>query len=195
MIFVNHGTHEATLFFDPSDGLLLRQPCGSFLSNYLRALLQLFFRLALFAAIGVTLGTLFSMPVATFLTLVLLLVLQLSGFVSAAAQVDRAHFVKNVAPFGSMSHSHSEGTDEAAEPSVFARFAANILYAAYRGTYLTLRPLLEDQTLENLSTGTRIPPRHVVRNFLQQGLLLPFLLALLSTAVLRRREWALPSGN
>ena len=64
-----------------------------------------------------------------------------------------------------------------------------------RGTYLTLRPLLEDHTLKDLSTGTRIPPRHVLRNLLHQGLLLPLLLALLSTVVLRRREWALPQNN
>jgi len=193
--FSNHGTHEATLFFDPSDGLILRQPHGTFAGNYLRALAQLYLRLALFAAIGITLGTLFSMPVATFITLVLLLILQLSGFVSAAAQVNRADFVTNVAPFGATAHAHGETEDKPSEPSMLARGAANILYFTYRGTYLTLRPLLEDHSLENLSTGTRIPPRNLLRNFLQQGLLLPLLLALLSTAVLRRREWALPSGN
>ena len=67
--FRNHGTHGAALFFDPTDGFVLRRPAGTFAGNYLRALAQLYLRLALFAAIGVTLGTLFSLPVATFLTL------------------------------------------------------------------------------------------------------------------------------
>ncbi len=192
--FSNHGNHDATLFFDPADGLLLRHPLGSFAGNYLRALAQLYIRLALFAAIGVTLGTLFSLPVATFLTLVLLLILQLSGFVSAAAQVDRATFVQNVSPFGANSHTHGENAPEAA-PSLAARATATLLYYTYRATYLTLRPLLEDTTLDALSTGTRLPPRNLLRNFLQQFLFLPLLLALLSTATLRHREWALPSGN
>jgi len=192
---LNHGTYNATLFFDPSNGMVLRWPMGTFTGNYLRALAQLYFRLALFAAIGVTLGTLFSMPVATFITLVLLLILQLSGFVSAAAQVDRTDFVANVAPFGADAHTHGEAKTDSSSPSLVARGTANILYFAYRGTYLTLRPLLEDRSVEDLSTGTRIPPRDVLRNFLQQGLFLPLVLAFFSTAVLRRREWALPADN
>ena len=189
--FSNRGTRAATLFFDPADGLVLRQPAGTFAGNYLRALAQLFLRLALFAAIGVTLGTLFSMPVATFLALVLILILQLSGFISAAAQVDRETFVQNVAPFGAGGHAH--GDAEPPAPSLAARAAATALFYAYRGTWLTLRPLLADRTLDALSTGTRLPPRDLLRNALQQGLVLPLLLALLSTAVLRRREWALPA--
>ena len=192
--FDNLGAHGATLFFDPANGLVLRQPAGTFAGNYLRALAQLYLRLAIFAAIGVTLGTLFSMPVATFLTLVLIVILQLSGFISAAAQVDRATFVANVAPFGAASRSPDADTAATvSEPSFAARAAATALFYAYRGTYLTLRPLLEDRTLDALSTGTHIPPRDLLRNFLQQGVVLPLLLALLSTAVLRRREWALPA--
>lgn len=190
--FANHGTRDATLFFDPADGLVLRRPAGTFAGNYLRALAQLYLRLALFAAIGTTLGTLFSMPVATFLTLVLILILQLSGFVSAAAQVDRETFVANVAPFGADAHSHGDaGVPVAIPPSPLARATATALYYAYRGTYLTLRPLLDDRTLDDLSTGTLLPPAALLRNTLQQGLLL----ALLSTAVLRKREWALPAVN
>ena len=191
--FSNSDTRAATLFFDPSDGLVLRRPAGTFAGNYLRALGHLYLRLALFAAIGVTLGTLFSMPVATFLALVLILVLQLSGFVSAAAQVDRATFVANVAPFGASAHVHGAAADPAA-PSRAARAAATILFYSYRGTYLALRPLLEDRTLDALSTGTCLPPRDLLRSAIQQGVALPFLLALLSAAVLRQREWALPSS-
>ncbi len=191
--FANHDTRGATLFFDPANGLVLRRPCGTFAGNYLRALAQLYLRLALFAAIGTTLGTLFSMPVAIFLSLVLVIILQLSGFISAAAQVDRATFVANVAAFGADAHAHGDEADAPPPPpSLAARAAATVFYYAYRGTYLVLRPLLEDRTIDALSTGTLIPPRDVARNFLQQGLFLPLLLGLLSTAVLRKREWALP---
>ena len=190
--FSNPGVRDATLFFDPAEGLVLRRPAGTFAGNYLRALGHLYLRLALFAAIGVTLGTLFSMPVATFLALVLILVLQLSGFVSAAARVDRATFVRNVAPFGAAAHAHGDAAEPAA-PSLAARATATALFYAYRGTYLALRPLLDDRTLDDLSAGTFLPPRDFLRAFLQQGVALPLLLALLSAAVLRRREWALPS--
>ncbi|MGD9612193.1 MAG: ABC transporter permease [Kiritimatiellia bacterium] len=187
--FFNDGAHGATLFFDPAEGLVLRRPAGTFAGNYLRALALLYLRLALFAAIGVTLGTLFSMPVATFLTLVLILVLQLSGFISAAAQVDRETFIASVAPFGQGGHDHGGGTP----PSRVARAAAAGLFYAYRATYLTLRPLLDDHTLDDLATGTFLPPRAVARNVAQQFVLLPLLLGLLSTAVLKQREWALPT--
>ena len=188
--FRNLGGHGATLFFDPADGLVLRRAAGTFAGNYLRALARLYLRLALFAAIGVTLGTLFSMPVATFLSLVLILILQLSGFISAAAQVDRETFVANVAPFGG---GHVHGDADPAPPSLAARAAANVFYYAYRGTWLALRPLLADRTLDDLANGAYLPPRDLARALLAQGLVIPLLLALLSTAVLRRREWALPS--
>lgn len=188
--FHNRGGHEATLFFDPAAGLVLRRSAGSFAGNYLRALAALYLRLALFAAIGVTLGTLFSMPVASFLALVLVLILQLSGFISAAAQVDRETFVAQVAPFGA---GHVHGDAGPVPPSPAARAAATVLYYAYRGTWLALRPLLADRTLDDLSAGAFLPPRALARNLLQQGLLLPGLLACLAAAVLRCREWALPA--
>ena len=190
--FRNLGGHGATLFFDPANGLVLRRAASTFAGNYLRALARLYLRLALFAAIGVTLGTLFSMPVATFLSLVLILILQLSGFISAAAQVDRETFVANVAPFGG---GHVHGDAEPAPPSLAARAAANVFYYAYRGTWLALRPLLADRTLDDLANGAYLPPRDLARALLAEGLGLPLLLALLSTAVLRRREWALPQIN
>ena len=190
--FHNRGARNATLFFAPADGLVLRRNAGTFAGNYLRALAQLYLRLALFAAIGVTLGILFSMPVATFLSLVLILILQLSGFISAAAQVDRATFVANVASFGG---GHVHGDAEPAPPSLVARATATVFFYAYRGTWLALRPLLADRTLDDLANGNYLPPRDLARALLSQGVVIPLFLALLSTTVLRRREWALPQLN
>ena len=189
----NLGDHGATLFFDPAEGLVVRQPAGTFAGNFLRALAMVYLRLALFAAIGVAFGTFFSMPVAAFLSAVLVVVLQLSGFISAAAQVDRDVFVANVAPFGAHAHSHGEAVDVQTTPA--ARALAAVLFYAYRGTWHALRPLLEDRTLDDLSDGIRIPPRDVLLALLRQGLLWPLALALLSAGVLRRREWALPAIN
>ena len=96
-------------------------------------------------------------------------------------------------PFGRNSHIH--GDETAPAPSAAARAAAAGLFYAYRATYLTLRPLLEDRTLDDLATGTWLPPRALARNAVQQGLVLPLLLGLLSAAVLKKREWALPSTS
>ncbi len=154
--FRNHGTHGATLFFEPGDGLVLRRPHGTFAANYLRALLLMFLRLALFAAIGVTLGTLFSMPVAAFLGLVLMLVLQLSGFIRAAAQADRQTFVANVAAFGQAGHAHDgDSADSLRPPGPPAPWPT--LFCAYRGTWLALRPCSITAPRDDLAAAAASP--------------------------------------
>jgi hypothetical protein len=170
----------ATLFFDPADGLRLRVPAGSFAANWARAYLLLFFRLALIAAIGTTLGTLFHLPVAAFLGFALLLVLQISGLVSSAARVDRSAFVQTVARFGD---------DTLLAPSLPARAAATAIYAVYRATDFAFRPLFRDSTLAELAESAFLPPRRLLRAAAIQFLLLPGALCLVSALVLRRREF------
>lgn len=198
LALANRDPHRATLFFDPAEGALLRVRAGTFAANLLRAALLLYGRMALLAALGLTLGTLFSMPVATFAAFVLLVLLQLSGFIGNVATTDRAVFVANVAPFGA--DHHHDAPDSAAatddtEPSPLARAAATALYVVYRATWLLLHPLLEDTTIDRLATATAIPAREVATALLRQLLLLPLLLGLLSAAVLRTREWALPAES
>lgn len=195
VILSNHDANGSTLFFDPDDGATLRVRTGSFAGNLLRASLLLYGRMALLAAVGLALGTLFSLPVAAFASVVLLLLLQLSNFIGAAAQTDRATFVANVAPFGADAHAHGDDTATTTEPSPAARAAATALYVLYRATWTLLRPLLEDTTLDRLATATAIPAREVASTLLRQLLLLPLLLGALSAATLRAREWALPAEN
>lgn len=190
--FANLAERPVTLFFDPADGLVLRRARGSFAANFARSLALVFFRLALFAAVGVSLGTLFSMPVAAFLSLVLVLVLQLSGFVAAAAKTDRNAFVANVASIG---HGHSHAPAPEAEPSPAARALASATFYAYRATYIALAPLIDFRAVDDVASAVRIPPRQVLAEALRQGILFPAFLAAASTAVLRRREWALPGGS
>lgn len=194
----NRAPDGATLFFDPADGAVLRIRTGSFAGNFFRAGLLLYGRLALLAAVGLALGTVFSMPVAAFASVVLLVLLQLSGFIGSAAQADRAVFVANVASFGAQAHAH--GDAEAADvgdapPSALARAAATGLYWIYRGTWAFLRPLMDDSAIDRLATATAIPAREVADSLLRRLLLVPLLLGLLSAAVLRSREWALPAES
>ena len=187
----NLDSDGATLFFDPDNGVVLRVRTGTFAGNCFRAGLLLYGRLALLSAVGLALGTFFSTPVAAFASVVLLLLLQLSGFIGGAAQTDRAVFVANVAPFGA--HVHDDA--EAAPPTPLARAAATALYWLYRGTWACIRPLMDDTAIDRLATATAIPAREVASSLLRRLILLPLLLGLLSAAVLRSREWALPAES
>jgi hypothetical protein len=62
-----------TVVFDREAGVELLLPGGSFAANLARSLLILWCQLALLAAIGLTAGSLFSFPVATFVAAALLL--------------------------------------------------------------------------------------------------------------------------
>jgi len=71
----------ATVLFEPDGGIefLVRQ--GTFGANFVRALLVALFQLAFLAAIGLTMGSLLSMPVAVFVSFAVLIVLALGGYI------------------------------------------------------------------------------------------------------------------
>jgi hypothetical protein len=195
VVVSNRDPHNATLFFDPADGLVLRHPAGTFAGNYLRALGRLYLRLALFAAIGVTLGTLFSMPVATFLTLVLILVLQLSGFISAAAQVDRESFVAKRRPLrrGRPCPRRGRRRPAGSAPSFAAR-ADRHRPVLRLPRHLPHPPPSARRPHARRPLHRRLisPPATSCSNVLQQALVLPLLLALLSAAVLQKTRMGDP---
>lgn len=78
--FINEDPAHATLVFSPTDGVRVLLPSGGFYVNYARALLLLLIRLGFLAAVGVTTGALFSSPVALFMSVALLVMMQLAGY-------------------------------------------------------------------------------------------------------------------
>jgi hypothetical protein len=78
--FVNDEPSHVTLVFDPKDGMRVLLPSGEFYTNYARAVLMLLFRLGFISALGVTVGALFSSPVALFMGVALLAAAQLAGY-------------------------------------------------------------------------------------------------------------------
>lgn len=85
----NLSTNEATtLFFNIRDEMEVRYRSGSFLGNFGKTLLMMFFQLAFLAAIGVTMGSFFSLPVATFSAVAVLMMQQLSGFLETSLSGD-----------------------------------------------------------------------------------------------------------
>jgi ABC-type transport system involved in multi-copper enzyme maturation permease subunit len=80
--FVNLAEERAKIFFQPNRGVRLFRTGGTFGPNLFRAVLLLSGLLAILAAIGVTTGSVFSLPVACYTASVTLLLQAFSGVVS-----------------------------------------------------------------------------------------------------------------
>lgn len=189
---VNRDAEGAGLYFDPEVGVVLTAPAGRWAANMARILLLQWVRLGFLAAAGLTLGVVFSRGTAVFLSLALLLLQGMAGFVGTAAQTDREVFVENVAVFGRGGHG-AEAED--VEPGALAKAAADGLYWIYRGTWTVLRPLLDNRSLEAAGTGTRVETGEVWRRVAATGVAWPAALCALSAWALRRREWGTAGGE
>jgi len=182
--------------FDPADGVIVRIPRGGVAANAAKAWLACAGRLALLAAVGVTLGTAFSMPVASFLALALLLLLQCGDLLDEAASVDRRAFVGSLLAVMDGAHSHgggdaADGAAAAAEGGWRVQLATGI-YGVYRATAWGLQPFLADRSAEQFRTAEWIEPRALARRLAWQWAVLPAALGAAGAWILRRREWGGP---
>ena len=175
-------------FFDPEDGMTLRVPRGGVRGNAAKAWAALAGRLALLSAVGVTLGTLFSMPVASFLAVALLVVLHFAPLLDEASRVDRATFTRSLLSAMAGGHGHG-GEEEEPAPGGWRNAMANGAFWVYRGTAWALRPFLADKATEELCAAEWIDPGTVARQAAWRIVALPAALGVLGACVLRRREW------
>ena len=160
--------------FDPEDGLKLYSYSGSFESNLARALLAILFRLAFLAALGVTAGSLFSMPVASFVAICCLLMMELSGYIQSIAGQDI------------ILHTHPGA---AHGPTIWDHFFG----AVFKAFSVVVGPLLGPDPLELLTTGQLITWAWLGSTFLVQVVVYGGALMLISAWVLNKRELALPA--
>ncbi|HPG01196.1 MAG TPA: hypothetical protein PLE77_14150 [Kiritimatiellia bacterium] len=163
-----------TVLFDPENGIQLLAHAGTFEGNLLRTLLVIFVRLAFLAALGVTAGSLFSMPVAAFVSLCLLLLIQLGGYMQTAANEDLVF------------QSHHDAPHPPTARDIFYR-------RLFKAMNVVVGPLQGPDTLEPLSSGVMINVSSVARVFAVQGLLYTGVLLVVGSWILSRREVALPS--
>lgn len=177
--FRNEDPAGSTIIFDIHQGIAVLIPEGTFASNYLRGLLVLYGRLSLLAAIGVTAGCIFSLPVAAFLSLFILLLTYMGGYIEQVAQR------------GIKMADHAHGPT-ASEDAV-KRALNTMVNLTYKSTALVIRPLLPEDPLARLSSGRLIDYRQTVRGFFWQGIVYSALIGSLAAIALRRRELALPS--
>ncbi len=167
--FRNSFDGPVSVLFEPEDGLILYTYAGGFAGNLVRALLIQLMQLGLLAAVGVTAGSLFSLPVAAFVSLFVILMLATAPYVRGLAE--REVFVAITE-----------------EPSLAARAVDAALAYSFQLMYQTLAPLRDMQPFEDLSVGRHVPWSGVVRVFSIRILLYSGLIGFLGSLLFMRRE-------
>lgn len=171
--FENLDPAGQSILFDPEGGLELMIRCGGLLGNMSRALWAWFGQLAFVSAIGLSAGALFSMPVASFAALTLVVLIRMGGFISSISEQGSIFFTLDQAT--------------AAQAILEKTFRA-----IFHGLQWILGPLHTPDTLSDLSTGRQISLRTLGIAVGIQGLLYSSLLALITLPLFRRRELGLP---
>ncbi|MBP7829546.1 MAG: ABC transporter permease [Kiritimatiellae bacterium] len=161
-----------TVLFSPEDGLETLAYAGAFAPNYARGLVVLWGQLALLAALGLTAGSLFSMPVAAFVSGFVLLLTQLAGDLQSMA----------ARPMFLTTH-HGE--------AMFGPRAAALFQQLFRALHIMVGPLEVPDAMARLTTGVLVPWTETLRVLWTHGLAYPLVLAGLAAWVMRRREPAL----
>ena len=172
--FGNADPAGATVFFDPDRGLELLVFRGGFAGNFLRAGLVLFFQIAFLSALGLAAGAIFSMPVAAFVSVSLILMMRLSEYIGQVAQ--QRHILGGAA----------------GSPALLRALDAS-LRLVFRILRTALAPLESPDALDLLAGGRLISWSLVGSMFLTQAALYGGALAVLSAWILRRRELGLPT--
>jgi hypothetical protein len=85
LTFTHQDQEELTLLFNPQEPPQLFYTVGGFAMNFVRSLLILFFRLSLICAVGVTFGSLFTLPVAGCCSAWMLTLMFCRGFIQESA--------------------------------------------------------------------------------------------------------------
>ena len=167
--FRNEFDGPISILFEPEDGLILYTHAGGFVGNLVRALLMQLMHLGLLAAVGVTAGCLFSLPVAAFVSFFAILMLTTAPYVRGLAERE---------VFLALSE----------EPSHIAQAVDVGLSAFFTLLYNTLAPLRDVQPFDDLGVGKHIPWSGVARVFGIRILLYGGLIGFFGSLLFMRRE-------
>lgn len=171
--YIHAADQPVTVLFYPADGFALDVPTADFPWNLARSLVLMLAQLAFLTAAGVTAGTLFSFPVAAFLSVYLLLMIRAANAIQGMANRAVA------APW----------QDGGSEGGGWMSYLASLVYRAMAAA---VRPMTGHDPLQPLALGRLIPGAWLTEAVLLQGLFLGGLLGLAAAWVLARREVALP---
>lgn len=144
--FENRSTEGGRVFFKTDRGVRLFFKAGGFVPNLFRALLLLTGLLAILAAIGVSAGCVFSLPVACYVSAVVLMLQAFSGVVE--------EFVEQGAPV------------REPEQTLFDHGINQFQYKVYQGVLIALKPLEVESPLDRVSRGIVVSPSELFKNIL-----------------------------
>ena len=161
-----------TIYFPPQDGISVFVYVGGFAGNLTRALLVLLLHLSFLAAVGVTAGSLLSLPTATFTALYFVVLLKFIPYIETMAS--RESFAGGPGQKGNM------------VMDVF-------LLLFYQGMNLLVAPLKSANPLDALGIGELVPWSWVGAMFLIKVVIYGGAIALIGQWLFNRRELGLPS--
>lgn len=173
--YTNSGQENShTVVFDPESAveLLIRE--SGFETNLVRALLVILCYLALIAALGLSAGTLFSFPVATFAASSVLAISVMIHFFALTSSLDIAY------------EPHHHGIRP--EAGAFRIACERII----KRVDVVIEPAMQIDSLGPLSEGLFVSWRSVGRAVLLVAGIYPGVLGLVSAFFFKRRELALP---
>jgi hypothetical protein len=142
--FTNRGEADSMVFFRSEEGVRLYLPGGHFAPNLFRALILYAGLLSLLAAIGMSAGAVFSLPVACYATSAILLLQTLSGTLEKAVTEGTA-----------LTHMH--------EAPAAIRIMDHATLATYRTLLFLLRPLELAGPLDRVARGILVSPAETAR--------------------------------
>lgn len=172
---------EYTAIFPDRDSIALLAYAGGFESNYLRALIIMIVQLALLTAVAVTMGAVFSTPVAAFISIFMLLLVFMDGYIQEMAG-------KRDYSGGGHSHGQRHRQEQAEGPGLIDHTTHYVFVAVD----FAVAPLRQPDPLGMCSGGLYIPWRMLGEVMLYQLIIYSGGFALLGSSIFKRRELALP---
>ena len=161
--------HSTTFILDRAQGVELRVRGSGFVRNLLKGLLLQWGRLAVLAALSVTLGACFSSPVAVFAALGLVIAFSLAGFFTAE------------------SGGHDDcALHDHADPSPHWTVRAGRVLG--KPVAWVVAPIRKLEVVEAVAAGERIGTRETVSGFFLLAAGYPLVLGWIGGRVLKRRE-------
>ena len=156
------------LMVQPRKGLVLMLGAGRVEFNMLRAYAELLSILALLLAIGLALGSFFSLPVSVFAAACLVISVIASSYAVSDPDILDADSLKGVPPLRRL------------------QFHASVVVT--RSIAAVSAPALRPAPLAHLSSSEWVPLGEMLRALVGNGVALPLVLALLSSLHLARKE-------
>jgi ABC-type multidrug transport system fused ATPase/permease subunit len=168
---------RGTLRFPMTDPLEVLYPQGSFEANYVRGLMVILFWLATVAALGLAASAFLTLPVASFLTITVLVVFMSGGLLSTIVEQRT---------IGDIDDETGRRTTAAIDPYVmpFFKMLHKVVMLAQGAS-----------PIADLSVGRSVPWKTVAGSFFQQVFLLGGMMAVGGIILFNRREMAALQGG